>query len=72
MESWAVDMKDVGAIYPMQGLEWLLALVLLGAWIGWHVWQFAYQRKRYDEEVARYGNAEEIERAMDERANGSR
>ena len=27
MESWAVDLKDVGAIYPFQGTEVLLVII---------------------------------------------
>ena len=27
MGNWAVDLKDVGAIYPMQGLEVAMAIV---------------------------------------------
>ena len=72
MENWAVDMKDVAAIYPMQGYEWLLVVLLFAIWIGWHVWQFGYQKKRYAEEVARYGHADEIGRVMDERASRPR
>jgi hypothetical protein len=39
MTSWAVDLKDVGAIYPFQG--WEVAMVILGLafWIGWHIFQ---------------------------------
>ena len=41
MESWAVDLKDFGAIYPFQGSEVLLVIVGLAFWIGWHVIQIA-------------------------------
>jgi hypothetical protein len=37
--SWAVDLKDVGAIYPFQGYEGVMALAGLAFWILWHVWQ---------------------------------
>lgn len=39
-ESWAVDLADVGAIYPFQG--WEGAMVVLGVifWVGWHRIQF--------------------------------
>ena len=39
MTSWAVDLKDVGAIYPFQGSEYLLVLIGLIFWIGWHIIQ---------------------------------
>ena len=39
MTSWAVDLKDVGAIYPFQGTEVLLVIVGFVFWIGWHIIQ---------------------------------
>lgn len=39
MTSWAVDLKDVGAIYPFQGSEVLMVIIGLVFWIGWHVYQ---------------------------------
>jgi hypothetical protein len=38
-ESWAVDLKDVGAVYPFQGSETLLVIIGVVLWIGWHVIQ---------------------------------
>ena len=37
MTSWAVDLKDVGAIYPFQGWEVLLVILGFIFWIGWHI-----------------------------------
>ena len=39
MTSWAVDLKDVGAIYPFQGWEVVLVILGLAFWIGWHILQ---------------------------------
>ena len=39
MESWAVDLKDVGAIYPFQGTEVILVVLGIVFWIGFHVLQ---------------------------------
>ena len=39
LTSWAVDLKDIGAIYPFQGLEVLLVIVGFAFWIGWHIVQ---------------------------------
>ena len=39
MESWAVDLSTVGAIYPFQGSEVLMVIIGLVFWIGWHVLQ---------------------------------
>ena len=67
MTSWAVDLKDVGAIYPFQGSEVVLVILGLIFWIGWHVWQMRQrsaeieseknadrQRRRSQEVIDRY------------------
>ena len=38
-ENWAVDLKDVSAVYPFQGTEVLMVIVAVVLWIGWHLWQ---------------------------------
>jgi hypothetical protein len=42
-ESWAVDLKDVGAIYPFQGLETPMAIAAVVFWLIWHVWQIRHE-----------------------------
>ena len=37
--SGAVDLKDVGAIYPFQGTETIMVVLGVAFWIGWHVLQ---------------------------------
>ena len=39
MESWAVDLANVGAIYPFQGTEGLWLIAGLVFWIAFHVIQ---------------------------------
>ncbi len=41
--SWAVDLKDVGAIYPFQGYENVMVLIGVAFWILWHIWQLRYE-----------------------------
>jgi hypothetical protein len=36
MTTWAVDLADVGAIYPFQGTEFIMFLAGLAFWIWWH------------------------------------
>lgn len=37
--SWAVDLKDVGAVYPFQGWETAMVILAVILWLGWHVIQ---------------------------------
>ena len=39
LTSWAVDLKDIGAIYPFQGWEVLMVILGFAFWIGWHIIQ---------------------------------
>ena len=41
--NWAVDLKDVGAIYPMQGMEVIMTVIGVVLWLGWHVWQVKHE-----------------------------
>ena len=52
MTSWAVDLADVGAIYPFQGTEFILFLAGLVFWIYWHVLQFRVEKAELNDEMA--------------------
>ncbi len=41
--SWAVDLKDVGAIYPFQGTETAMVVAAVVFWIVWHIWQIRHE-----------------------------
>lgn len=47
-ESWAVDIAEVGAIYPFQGSEKILVLIGVVLWIVWHI----IQMRRENHELA--------------------
>ena len=51
MTTWAVDLKDVGAIYPFQGTEVLMVILGLAFWIGWHVIQMRQEAAEIAEEL---------------------
>lgn len=65
MGNWAVDLKDVGAIYPMQGLEVVMAIIGIILWLGWHVWQIRHENATLADEVAKYGSEENRKSALD-------
>ena len=64
MENWAVDLKNIGAIYPFQGSETLLVILGLAFWIGWHVWQIRHENATLESEKKR-GTAERARKAID-------
>jgi hypothetical protein len=42
-QNWAVDLKDVGAIYPFQGYEMAMVIAAVVFWLVWHIWQLAHE-----------------------------
>ena len=64
MTSWAVDLKDVGAIYPFQGSETVLVIIGIALWIGWHVWQIRHENAELKSEKNR-ANAERSKKSID-------
>jgi hypothetical protein len=64
MTSWAVDLKDVGAIYPFQGTETVLVVAGVVFWIGWHIWQIRHENAELAAEVER-AKGEGVSKAID-------
>ncbi|RUV03898.1 hypothetical protein EOB36_04915 [Mesorhizobium sp. M6A.T.Cr.TU.017.01.1.1] len=65
MESWAVDLKDVGAIYPFQGSEVVMVIIGLVFWIGWHVLQTRHESAEIEADMAADRTGEETRKAID-------
>lgn len=65
VESWAGDLGEMGAVYPMQGTEPLLLIICVGFWLFWHVWCVRWERRYHREKIAKYGNSEHLENAVE-------
>ena len=48
-ESWAVDLADVGAIYPFQGSEVTMTIIGVIFWLGWHFIHFRAESEELDQ-----------------------
>ncbi len=48
-ENWAVDMADVGAIYPFQGLEIPMVIAGVAFWLWWHITQARRETEHMNE-----------------------
>lgn len=56
VETWAgTDLTQLGPIYPFVGSEFLLVIVGVAFWLGFHVLQSGVEREEFrkDEEAAR-------------------
>ena len=60
MTSWAVDLADVGAIYPFQGWEFAMFVAGVIFWLWWHVAQRRQEAAEIRDDVAadRSGDAQ--------------
>jgi hypothetical protein len=65
MENWAVDLKDVGAIYPFQGSEVFMVIIGLIFWIGWHVFQTRQENAEIAADMAADRSGDETRKAID-------
>ncbi|MFQ5467449.1 MAG: hypothetical protein ACE5DS_04865 [Kiloniellaceae bacterium] len=65
METWAVDLADVGAVYPGQGTEVIMVLVGVVLWLAWHVWQLKGESEEFSSDLEKYGSADQIKAALD-------
>ena len=65
MENWAVDLKNIGAIYPFQGWEVLMVILGLIFWIGWHVLQTRQESAEIEADMAADRSGDETRRSID-------
>tara|TARA_B110000305_G_scaffold125248_1_gene140256 strand:- start:2487 stop:2666 length:180 start_codon:yes stop_codon:yes gene_type:complete len=52
-QSWAVDLAEVGAIYPFQGHEVLMIVLGVIFWLGWHWLQFRNENEELKKQQKR-------------------
>ena len=65
--TWAVDLADVGAVYPWLGTEVIMVIVAILAWLIWHFVQIRNEEDEYAEDIKLHGSKESILKALDER-----
>jgi len=64
--TWAVDLANVGAVYPWQGYELIMVIVAVALWILWHIIQLRGEKEEYAEDIRKYGSKESIKKALDD------
>ena len=61
---WTGKILDIGPIYPFVGWEFLLLLLGLVFWIGWHIWQARFESRTYREDMEKLSQNENLARAL--------
>ena len=65
IDTWAINLKDVGAIYPFQGSEGLLVIIGVISWIAWHFWQLRFEKETFEQEVKKFATQENLKKIND-------
>ena len=55
-----------GNIYPFVGWETLMVIVLVVAWVGWHIMQMRMENKLHDDDARMLRQGDNLHRAMAE------
>ncbi|KLN59069.1 hypothetical protein WH96_19640 [Kiloniella spongiae] len=64
LESWAVDLAEVGPVYPFQGWEVAMTIVGVVFWLGWHRIQYLRENEHL-KNVRDIGDKEKIAKALE-------
>ena len=63
--TWAIDLAEVGPLYPMVGSEVVLWIIGMACWILWHVWQAKFENDTYEADLQKYGSPEGLKKALE-------
>ena len=64
IESWNVNLLDIGPMYPFAGTEVIWAVIGIGSWIIWHIVQGRLESRVLEKEEQAYHDKERLKRAM--------
>jgi hypothetical protein len=65
--TWAVDLANVGEIYPWAGYTVAMVIACAIAWLLWHIVQIREEQDDYAEDIKLHGSKENIKKALEER-----
>jgi len=65
MTNWAVDLKDVAAVYPFQGWEVFMVIIGFVFWIGWHIVQLRAEATEVEHEMNADESGDKARAAID-------
>lgn len=51
IESWNIDLAQVGPIYPFAGYEVIFAIAAFAGWIAFHIWQMRAEDRALKEQA---------------------
>jgi len=72
VENWTGNIAEIGAAYPFVGIETPLMIAGVVFWIAWHARQLAMESRELEEEVRKHGNAETLNKILNDAEDGKR
>ncbi|MFT4561621.1 MAG: hypothetical protein ACI9BW_001362 [Gammaproteobacteria bacterium] len=69
IESWNVNLLDIGPMYPFVGSEMLLTVIGVVLWLIWHLVQARAETEEVAKEVTKYSDAQALAKALDNSPN---
>lgn len=70
VESWSgADLSQLGPIYPMVGTEFILFILGLIFWIGYHVMTAGIEKREFEADEAAARSPERLQRVFDDEAH---
>jgi hypothetical protein len=63
--NWAGNILDIGPIYPFVGWEFIMFILGLVFWVGWHVMQMRAEDREFEQESARMKGQGGMRKALD-------
>jgi hypothetical protein len=71
VETWSgADLSQLGPIYPMVGSEFMLFIIGIVFWLGFHFAQLGIEKKEMEDDEAAAKNPERLNRVFADEARG--
>jgi hypothetical protein len=64
VESWGGNPLELGPIYPLGGLEFVMLSLGVLAWLGWTFWQARHENLGYSREAQAVKRYEDLLKAL--------
>ncbi|MHA7849991.1 hypothetical protein [Roseovarius sp.] len=69
VESWSgADLSQLGPIYPMVGTEFILFIIGVAFWLGFHILQARIEKREMEEDEAAARSPERLKRVFEREA----
>ena len=65
IETWNINLLELGPVYPFVGTELMLVVVGVAAWVGWHFLQARVESQEIERE-SKYDDPDLLRQVLDD------